>query len=115
MGTRVRDSDLSRYFWDLRLACNVLRVDLRLHDLTWNLRLGNLQLVTCTSAHFIHRSKTRRTMNSLIDSSERLLLIMQCKIIRILSVPIQVQPWSACLVMIITHTTGWRNTELFVS
>jgi len=45
-------------------------------------------------------------MNSLIDSSERLLLIMQCKIIRILSVPIQVQPWSACLVMIITRTTG---------
>jgi len=38
MGTRVRDSDSSRYFWDLRLACNDLRLDLK------DLRLGDLEL-----------------------------------------------------------------------
>ena len=29
MGTRVKDSDSSRDFWDLRLACNDLRLDLK--------------------------------------------------------------------------------------
>jgi len=81
MGIRVRDSDLnrdsSRYYWDLRLACDLLvmtwdmRLDLRL-DLK-DLRL-DLGLEACTSAHFIHRSKTKRSVNALVNNSEHLLL-----------------------------------------
>ena len=44
MGTRVRDSvssrDSSRNFWDLRLACNNVRLDLRLDLKDLRLDLG---------------------------------------------------------------------------
>jgi len=62
----------------LRLACNDLRLDLRLDlkDLRLDLGLEAWWLATCTSAHFIHRSKTKPSMNPLINNSEHLLLIM---------------------------------------
>jgi len=71
----------------LRLACNDLRLDLK--DLRLDLGLEAWWLATCTSAHCIHRSKTKPSVNSLINNSEHLLLITyaQRKIIRILSLP----------------------------
>ena len=51
---------LESLFWDLRLACIDLRLDLLLNlktcDLTWDLRLGDLQLAF--SAHFSHMRKS---------------------------------------------------------
>ena len=57
-------------FWDLWLACNDLRLDLK--DLRLDLGLEAWWLAICTSAHFIHRSKTKSSVNSLISNSEHL-------------------------------------------
>jgi len=76
LGTRVRDSDSSilELATCLRLACNDLRLDLK--DLRLDLGLEVWWLATCTSAHFIHRLKTKPSVNSLINNGEHLLLIM---------------------------------------
>ena len=69
----------------LRLACNELRLDLKDLRLDLGLESETWCLATCTSAHFIHRSKTNHSVNSLISNSEQFTARhAHCKIIRIL-------------------------------
>jgi len=103
----------------LRLACNDLRLDLRLdlNDLRLDLGLEAWWLATCTNAHFIHRSKTKSSVNSLINKSEHLLLFLSCAVqnhTNFVGANSSIQPWSACLFMITMSTTGQQNIQQFV-